>query len=284
MSDNVGAGTWEEAVLWLRKQPDRQGLVRAAYYDDPLVDAAERYLASEEWAAIRLLLGSSSGEALDVGAGRGIASYALARDGFSVTALEPDSSAIVGAGAIRALADHDNLPIRVVEDFGEQLPFEASHFHVAFARAALHHTKNLRAACREIFRVLRPGGRFVAVREHVISKREDLPTFLAAHPLHHLYGGENAFLLKEYVGALEEAGFRVRTVLRPFDSPINYAPHTKATLRAELARRVGRVPGASALLTRALSSDTRITTLLGVASWLDWRPGRHYSFVCDQPV
>ena len=45
------------------------------------------------------------GQALDVGAGRGIASYALAREGFTVTVLEPDDSHLVGAGAIRSLAE-----------------------------------------------------------------------------------------------------------------------------------------------------------------------------------
>jgi hypothetical protein len=45
--------------------------------------------------------------------------------------------------------------------------------------------------CKEIARVLRPSGRFIAVRDHVISKPEDLPKFLDTHPLHNLYGGEH---------------------------------------------------------------------------------------------
>ena len=34
--------TWEQAVQWLREQPDMQGLVQACYFDDPLAQAAER--------------------------------------------------------------------------------------------------------------------------------------------------------------------------------------------------------------------------------------------------
>ena len=49
-------GTWEQAVQWLREQPDQQELVLGAYYDDPLPDAAQRYWRSEEWQAIRTLL------------------------------------------------------------------------------------------------------------------------------------------------------------------------------------------------------------------------------------
>ena len=90
-------------MIWLRGQPDQRQLVLDAFYDDPLIAAAKRYLDSDEWQSISEILHGRTGRALDVGAGRGIASYALARDGFAVTALEPDPSAIVGAGAIRTL-------------------------------------------------------------------------------------------------------------------------------------------------------------------------------------
>ncbi|MBU2116304.1 MAG: class I SAM-dependent methyltransferase, partial [Alphaproteobacteria bacterium] len=151
--------TWEGAVSWLRAQPDRQDLVRAAYYDDPLIEAAERYRTGEEWAEVRRRMGPGAGRsALDVGAGRGIASYALARDGFAVSALEPDPSALVGAAAIRALADEAGVRIDVVEEFSERLPFQDAAFDVVFARGVLHHTSDLAQACSEFFRVLKPGG------------------------------------------------------------------------------------------------------------------------------
>ena len=271
--------TWDEAVRWLRAQPDRQALVHDAYYDDPLIGAAERYRQSDEWQAVCELL-PPPGMALDVGAGRGIASYALAHEGFVVSALEPDDSDLVGAGAIRSLAQESGLPITVAQDFSERLPFPDGTFDVVFARAVLHHSRDLAAACREFARVLRPGGRILAVREHVISRHADKQAFLDAHPLHRLYGGENAFLLSEYVAALEQAGLRLQKVLDPFESPINFAPYTLASLHAEIAQRAGRVlPGAACTLSKALAWSAVWPVARRILSAFDHRPGRLYSFV-----
>jgi SAM-dependent methyltransferase len=256
--------------------------VSDAYFDDPLVEACQRYQKSQEWQAIRPLCGTG-GAALDAGAGRGIASYALAREGFVVTALEPDPSHLVGAGAIRALARDTGLPITVVQEFSEQLPFNEKTFDVVFARAVLHHTKDLRVACMEFFRVLKPGGLLVAVREHVISRRKDLAEFLEGHPLHNLYGGENAFLLGEYTNALEEAGFVIRSVLGPLQSPINYFPHTQDSLRDALSKRLSMVPGTGKLWRFLLKRKSFFSALLRVLSLVDSRPGRLYSFVCAKP-
>ena len=276
--------TWEQAVQWLREQPERQELVLAAYYDDPLLGAADRYWRSEEWQAIRPLLPSAPGRALDVGAGRGIASYALAKEGLVVTALEPDASALVGAQAIRGLAAASGLPIEVTQEFSERLPFADAQFDVVFARAVLHHTSDLAGACREFLRVLKPGGRLLAVREHVISRLEDLPAFLDLHPLHKLYGGENAFLLPQYEAAIRAAGFRLDTVLAPFESAINYAPYTEVSLRAELAQRISRgLPGAKQLVAGLLGVPPLWAMARRMLARVDHRPGRLYSFIAHRP-
>jgi SAM-dependent methyltransferase len=274
--------SWEEAVVWLRNQPDRRQLVRDAYYDDPLLSAAKRYHDSGEWREIAALLRGRTGKALDVGAGRGIASYALAREGFEVTALEPDASAIVGSGAIRSLAVEAALPIQVVEELSERLPFADGQFDVVFARAVLHHTRDLDRACAEMHRVLRPGGIFLAVREHVISSEADLQRFLDAHPLHHLYGGEHAFLLDRYSSALKFAGFEPIEVLAPLKSAINLFPYTIDSLREAVIDRASRKVFGRSFWRVALGSDHAFGALLSLASLFDNRPGRLYSFIAHK--
>ncbi len=278
--------TWEEAVRWLRDQPQQADLVRDCYFDDPLLAAAERFYASPEWQATRLELPFVRTTALDLGAGRGISSYALARDGWQVTALEPDPSPLVGAAAIRQLAADAGLSIHVVEDFGETLPFGDASFGLVMARQVLHHARDLRQLLREVARVLKPGGVLVATREHVISDARDLPRFLAKHPLHHLYGGENAFTLAAYQAAIEAAGLTLWRAYGPWESPINTFPLEDAAVRARLAapvrRRLG--PAGQALVSPSLPwSRWAYRWLARVASQRDTSPGRLYSFVAVKP-
>jgi len=263
--------TWEEAVAWLRGQADQQDLVRACFFDDPLLEAAQRYHAGTEWQAVQKLLPPSSGYALDLGAGRGIASFALAKDGWQVTALEPDPSDLCGTGAIRTLVAQSGLPIKVVQEMGENLPFADAAFDVVHARQILHHAKNLRKLCVEVARVLRPGGMFIATREHVVDSPADLPAFLAAHPLHKLYGGEHAFMLEEYLGAIQQSGLRLLKALSPWESDINLFPETEEWLLLRAKKQLCLPLPASLLNALLRWKSRRLRT-----------PGRLYTFVGER--
>jgi 2-polyprenyl-3-methyl-5-hydroxy-6-metoxy-1,4-benzoquinol methylase len=266
MSDKLM--TWEQAVMWLRDQPDQQAMVKACFYDDPLMAAAERYYLSSEWAAVSAFLPRSPVSALDIGAGRGIASYALAKQGHTVTALEPNDSLIVGAGAIRSLASETGLDITVEQSWGERLPFADATFQVVHARQVLHHAQDLKKFCMEASRVLKKGGIFIATREHVISSDQDLETFHASHSLHSLYGGEHAYRLVEYVDAIESAGITLKKILNPYASDINLYPENKTTLKQRIARKIRLLP--------ACWVPDILLDLLGKFSHT---PGRLYTFV-----
>lgn len=275
--------TWEAAVSWLLAQPDKQSLVRDCYFDASPESAAKRYWQSAEWQAICAFVPPVAGQALDLGAGRGIASYALAKEGWHVVALEPDPSELVGGGAIHTIARTENLPIEVLQEFGERIPCASASFDLVFARQVLHHARDLGALCAEIFRLLKPGGKLIAVRDHVVSSPKDLPAFWQIHPLHQLYGGENAFCAAQYLGALRSAGFCVDEVLRPFDSVINYAPYTRNSLREALQLRLRQVP-LGGLAGRLLDANRVLDLSLAILSRVDRRPGRLYSFICSKPL
>lgn len=274
--------SWEDAVTWLMNQPDKQDLVKDCYYDPSVIEAANRYWKSDEWQAIRLLINNKSGTALDLGAGRGISSYALAKGGWKVLAIEPDPSNLVGAGAIEILAKSENLPIKVSREFGEEINCESESFDLVFARQVLHHAKNLDQLCAEVYRVLKPNGMFLAVRDHIVSSMRDMEKFFDKHPLHNLYGGENAYTEKQYLGAMKRAGFTVKTVIKSFDSVINYAPHTEDSLKAELSSRINNLPIIS-LFNIALNNKWLFRLTLVLLSKFDSRPGRLFSFVCIKP-
>lgn len=274
--------SWEEAVRWLINQPDKQELVKDCYYDPSVQDAANRYWKSDEWQAVKTLLKMMPGKALDLGAGRGIASFALAKDGWQVQAIEPDSSDLVGAGAIELLARNNNLPINVTKEFGEEINCESASIDLVFARQVLHHANDLVQLCAELFRVLKPGGQFIAVRDHVVNSPADLQSFYDKHPLHNLYGGEHAYTEKEYVHAMKKAGFQVHIILRSFDSVINFAPYTGKTFRAALIAKLNNMPIVG-LLSVMLNNKWIYSVVLKLLSQFDNRPGRLYSFVCFKP-
>jgi SAM-dependent methyltransferase len=206
--------------------------------------------------------------ALDIGAGRGISSYALARGGWQVTALEPDPSDVVGTGAIEQLSAAAGVPITVVREWGEALPFPDASFDLVYGREVLHHARDLETLCAEMGRVLRPGGMFLATREHVIFKEADLAVFLKQHPLHWLYGGENAYRLPAYKAAITGGGIRLTRVVNPWASAVNLYPRSIEEIARLIHARLPFVP--VALMT---------PSLLGRLGWLLRSPGTAYSFV-----
>ncbi len=277
MSDKIL--TWEEAVQWLRDQPEKSELVKLCYYDDPIESAAERFFQSEEWTElISLLKSKKSGKVLDIGAGRGISSYAFAKSGYEVTALEPNPSALVGAESIHQLSNRTSVNIEVVQDWGETLPFADNTFDIVYGRAVLHHAHDLNQLCKEAARVLKPNGYLIATREHVISQKEDMKEFLDSHPLHHLYGGENAYLLEEYINAINLSGLKMFKILSPLQSAINFFPMTKLErqnlVKPFLAKKLGRNLGFKLSELKFLQE----LYVWYISQKLDI-PGRLYSFV-----
>ncbi len=239
---------YESSVHWLRSQPQYSKLVELCYLDRDNLSAAKRFASSEEFTEIVKILGINKSQkklkVLDLGCGNGIASYAFASLGHEVSAIDPDISEDVGLNATKKLASIiSNGSILTHQAFAESLPFADATFDIIYARQALHHFTDLPKGLSECSRVLKPQGLLLATREHVISDREQLQTFLEEHPLHKLHGGENAYLLKDYTSAIEQSGIRILNILAPFDTVVNHFPMSNLELQESLVERLNKKVG-----------------------------------------
>jgi SAM-dependent methyltransferase len=275
--------TTEEAVLRLREDPAWAARMRDSYLDGDLEGAAGRFERSGEFSGARALLAGAidGANVLDLGAGTGIASRALARAGAAgVLALEPDPSAVVGLGAIARLCAGEPR-VRAIAGHGEAIPLRDGVVDVVYARQVLHHARDLPRLLAECARVLRAGGLLLASREHVVDDEAQLAEFLASHPVHRLAGGEHAFSLAAYRQAIRGAGFDCVSILGPYESVINASPAVQsddelpALARTAFLGKYGLLGHLALLLPGARERARRV---------LDQpTPGRLFTFLCRRP-
>lgn len=229
--------TWEETIQFIRTQPEYSYLVDKAYFEEELHLNVERFKVSEEFIETIKLLKHYQPNAktiLDIGSGNGVSAIAFALGGYNVCVVEPDPSLTIGAGAIRILKEHYSLNnIEIFEAFAEEIKFDDNHFDIVYARQCMHHAYDLNKFVFEAGRVIKQGGLFMTVRDHLVFDQKDKEWFLRAHLLQKYYGGENAFTLNEYKTAIEKASLTLFLTLKHFDSPINYFPLSKAEKEME---------------------------------------------------
>jgi SAM-dependent methyltransferase len=148
---------------------DRRTL-EAAFHDDQAEERAitflhrpeqlqfkdDAYLDHESWIRPAMdRLGIVQGlRVLDFGCGHGMAAVVLARRGAKVTAFDLSWGYIAEA---RQRAQANELTIDFVQANGERLPFENESFDRIWGNAILHHL-NVRAAGKELLRILKRGG------------------------------------------------------------------------------------------------------------------------------
>ncbi len=227
---------WHEVIAAAQIDPAMDAVLGDSYLRLDLEQNVSRFHRSEEFTATLALLRELAPQArtlLDVGGGNGTMAFAFAAEGYEVTIVEGDPHEIVGVAAHDRLreryrkAGHDYLANRVtsIASHIQEAPLPAEDFDLAYVRQATHHFPDPVGCLIAIHGKIRAGGFVLLIREHVVFDPDDKARFLAGHPFHRLYGGEQAYTEDEYLTFARQAGFEVVKVLRFLDSPINYYPH-----------------------------------------------------------
>ncbi|MFI7589075.1 class I SAM-dependent methyltransferase [Spongisporangium articulatum] len=187
----------------MEQYPSIDARIFAALYD-PFLALGERRSA----AAVRArLLGSLSGDVLEIGAGTGLNVPHYPQDLEQLVLTEPDPA------MLRRLRRRAGDRTTVVGAPAESLPFADDGFDAVVSTLVLCTAPEPGAALAEVARVLRPGGRLVLM-EHVLAQAPRLARRQRryARPWKALAGGcrcdQNTALL------LSEAGFDVSGLRR----------------------------------------------------------------------
>jgi SAM-dependent methyltransferase len=91
------------------------------------------------------------GRVLEIGCGTGAWTRCLVRTSLTITSIELSQDLL-------AVARTEGRPVRYACADGEHLPFADDSFDVVSGLSILHHLE-IEAALREVFRVLKPGGK-----------------------------------------------------------------------------------------------------------------------------
>lgn len=208
---------------WKRLATEASGWVQmakdAGCYDQTHVDIDFRlpYVASEPWPEIAyqfdlilsIIRPKPHSRVLDLGAGRGWAAKQFAIRGCDVVAVEINDDDQIGVGRSLALMQQANVSYDILIANSQHLPLADQSYDIVFASAALHHSTSLEKVVREAARILRRGGKLVAIHEPCIADHitpeQDAPN-IARETAYHIQ--ELRPKLDDYRRALQQAGLR----------------------------------------------------------------------------
>lgn len=126
---------------------------------------------------VEALRPAAGDRAIDLGAGAGHATLALAPHVAGVDAVDPTPEML--AVAARLAAERGISNVAFVEAAAAALPYPAATFDLATSRFSIHHWPDPLGALREVARVVRPGGRVVLI-DLVAPEDARLDSFLNA--------------------------------------------------------------------------------------------------------
>jgi ubiquinone/menaquinone biosynthesis C-methylase UbiE len=150
---------------------------------------------------------------VDIGAGRTWSSRHIANIGKAeeVVALDVLTVRFLGLETADIFFQEDGVAFERIRADLHRIPLRDEWADVVFSCASLHHSSNLDDLYAEVWRVLRPGGRFIFVSEPC-KKASIEDTRLHNRETEHGIN-ECIYSLSEYLGPLRKRGFTYRRLV-----------------------------------------------------------------------
>ena len=203
------------------RDPARRQFFEDLYVTGDPIGDARRFFESAEFRAVHEILGARliGAEVADVGAGTGVATYALARAGAArVHAIEPEAGELGRDAIARATA---GLPVEIEAAVAEQLPLDDATVDIVYCRQVLHHAADLTVFVRKVRASSNPAAHCSpAVSPFTVSAA----TRDGEGEHEWLHEGERAYRPSEYGEAFEAAGLELNVTIGHWDSVINAYP------------------------------------------------------------
>ena len=125
--------------------------------------------ADDAHIAARLAPVGAGDALLDIGCGPGVAARYAARLGANVTGVDPAAVMLRVARLVPS-----SSRVRYLDGRAEALPVHDDAMNVVWSLSTVHHWSDIDRALDEVARVLRPGGRFLAIEHHTTADAEGL--------------------------------------------------------------------------------------------------------------
>ena len=142
---------------------------------------------------------------LEIGCGTGITTQFIAKtfteSSIIATDIDPEQIKVVQR---RGMDSQVTFQVADVT----KLPFDDSSFDVSFSIMVFHHIKDFSKAISEVYRVLKPGGKFLI---YDIPAKKWNPLFPYFE-----FGMPGIFSFREFMEILQKTGFRVEKVRHKF--------------------------------------------------------------------
>jgi SAM-dependent methyltransferase len=167
---------------------------------------------------------------LEIGLGQGAESEQLIRRGACWSGLDLTQESV---DRVRARLDLRALPYGDARRGSAlEIPWPDDSFDLVFSHGVLHHIPDVRRAQSEIHRVLRPGGRLVAMLYARSSLNYQVSirvlrraALFAAYPFRHVRFVRSAPMMRDHLDNAEQAGLRSYLRLETFTHRSTDGPH-----------------------------------------------------------